>query len=178
MNPARGEAKALECSVDFMATVNVTHLRQDTLDIEVGPDWGRALLALSVVLAWVLGGALGWPTGGAALLWLAAGALLDPVAAVIASRALRTRRYTLARAPGRLMFDGEPLDLARVELRLLEWPWVKRPRAYELSLWMLTSSGPVSLPLGRFSTMVKASGLSGDLEEFLQQAGIKQPRRV
>lgn len=161
-----------------MPSVSITSARSDTLEVAIGRRWGRAVAAVSVVVAWFASGMLA-PTGASfAALWIAGLVLLIPGSAVVAARALRARRVTLARTPGRLMLDGEPVELARVELRLLEWPLVKRPRAYELSLWMLTAGGPIDMPLGRFPTMVQAASLSGELEEFLAQAGVKQPGKV
>ncbi len=161
-----------------MPRVLVNAPRPDTLEIEVGPDRARAL-GLTVLASALAGLYAALPlAGGWALFALAVGALAWPWLAVLVVRALRPQHFTVTRSPGRLFFDGEPLELARVELRLLQWPLLQQPRGYALSLWMLTSGGPVDLPLGLFPDLLSATGRSGDLEDFLQKAGVKQPGRV
>lgn len=161
-----------------MAHVSISQTRSDCLEIEVGRRWARAGWALALALSWALLYLVAPLTAGWALALLVLGVGVESAAAVLLARALKTHHFVLSRTPGRLMLDGEPLELARVELRLLHWPVVRRPRGYALSLWMLTSAGPLDLPLGSFKTMVQAAGLSGELEEFLQLAGVRQPGRV
>ena len=85
-------------------------------------------------------------------------------------RSARGAERTLVRTNGRLLLDGEPLDMARVELRVLKWPLTSVPNGYALSLWVMTASGPEDVPIGQFPTMLEATALSGTLEEFVQRA--------
>jgi hypothetical protein len=112
------------------------------------------------------------------LVLLLVGAVLLPLLTLGWLRAMRRRRRTLVRATGRLLLDGEPVELARVELRVREWPIIKRPAGYRLSLWVMTSSGPEDILLGEHRTLMKASGAAGVLEDFLQRANVKQPGRT
>jgi hypothetical protein len=86
-------------------------------------------------------------------------------------RALRRSRHLLVRRSGKLWLDGEALELARVELRLLQRPLLRSPAGYELSLWALTVTGdPIEVRLDRFGSMLGAAQVSGQLEEFLERA--------
>ena len=158
-----------------MRRVIVHQPRPDCLEIHEGRAWSTAAAALAgiVALAGVLAavpGALGWW----ALAWcVALGAL--PVLAVHFTRALRTRDRAVVRTPGRLLLDGEPLELARVELRVTHWPLTKVPTGCALSLWVMTATGPEDISLGHFNSMFAAAPLSGQLEEFVQRAGTKAP---
>jgi hypothetical protein len=103
---------------------------------------------------------------------------LFPAIAVALLRFGRTQERTLVRANNRLLLDGEPLDLARVELRVIKMPVTRVPTGYALSLWVMTASGPEDVPIGRFSTLIEASALSGQLEDFVQRANVKQHRHA
>lgn len=161
-----------------MPRITVTQPRADCLVIEQGRDWlqavplAAAVLALALLGAWARGSELGGI--GVALAGLAA----LPWTAVLAVRGLRRRTSTLVRSSGKLLLDGEPLELARVETRVKAWPVLKTPRAYSLSLWMLTLSGPDDLPLGEFPTLLAASSRAGLCEEFLQKAGATETHRA
>jgi hypothetical protein len=120
---------------------------------------------LALALAWVgFQGSLGVPI--AALAFLGA-----PLLVLQGVRALRRSRHLLVRRSGKLWLDGEALELARVELRLLQRPLLRSPAGYELSLWALTVTGdPIEVRLDRFGSMLGAAQVSGQLEEFLERA--------
>lgn len=101
-----------------------------------------------------------------------------PFAAVSFSRAMKRSTYVVVRTPGRLFLNGEPLEMARVELRVRQWPFTSRPRGYDLSLWVMTSIGPDDLSLGFFTTLMKASNVSGAIEDFVQRANVKSTGRA
>jgi hypothetical protein len=77
-----------------------------------------------------------------------------------------------------MMLDGEPLELARVELRVTHWPLIKSPTGYALSLWVMTASGPEDVALGHFTSMLEASRVGGHLEEFIARSSSRQPGRT
>ena len=59
------------------------------------------------------------------------------------------------------------------------WVIITRvPTGYALSLWVMTASGPEDVPIGRFATLIEASNLSGQLEDFVQRANVKQHRHA
>lgn len=161
-----------------MSRVHLSQPRPDCIVLEQGPDVRRAVLwALPTVFYW-LGFrpfSLGSP---ATLAWVVVGLVVLPLATLKAVRALKRRQYTLVRTTGRLLLDGEPLELARVELRVVKMPITRVPTGYDLSLWVMTAAGPQDLPLGRYRTLIDASRVSGDLEEFVQRAGNKQHKHV
>jgi hypothetical protein len=161
-----------------MPRVTITQPRSDCLIIERGAQWSALVPVALVSLG--LGGAfwLARPFEGWSLLLTIVSAVLLPVLAVAGARAVRPRTATLVRTQGRLLLDGEPLELARVELRVRSWPFSKQPRGYELSLWMLTLTGPEDLPLGRFPTLLAASASAGQCEEFVQKANASEPHRA
>lgn len=168
MRRARRGAK-----LPVMAQVRVTQPRPEQVVIDIGRAWLRAALALVLVAAWAglwLAGADGLSTWA---LW-ALGLVTVPLLGVVLIRALRAQRRTLVRSSGRLLLDQEPLELARVELRMLHLPVTKVPTGYALSLWVLTASGPEDIPLGRYRTLLEASRVSGTLEDFVQRASVKQ----
>jgi hypothetical protein len=74
-----------------------------------------------------------------------------------------------------LLLDGEPIDMARVELRLAHHRLSARPPRYRLSLWLVTSAGPRDVALGSFPTLLEASSAAGQMEEFVQKANLRQP---
>lgn len=145
--------------------IDLHQTRSDCVTIDLRPDWARvagwavALGLLAALTVWL-----------EAPLWLLAlDAVVAPVAVIALRRAATRRVRTLVRAQGRLLLDGEPLELARVELRVRRWPFTKTPRGYSLSLWVMTASGPEDLPVGDFVTMLDATARSGTLEDFVQR---------
>jgi hypothetical protein len=90
----------------------------------------------------------------------------------------KAEERTLVRANNRLLLDGEPLDMARVELRVMKMMITGVPTGYALSLWVMTASGPEDVPIGRFATLLEATATSGALEDFVQRANVKQHRHV
>ncbi len=161
-----------------MRRVRLTHPRPDCVLVDVGGNWRRgaayaAALAVVALVMW-----LPEPGSFAGFLALTLGALTCLPLGVLLLRTVRTRHHTLVRSGGRLLLDGDPLELARVELRVTQWPVVKVPTGYALSLWVMTLIGPDEVPLGQFKTMVEAASISGQLEEFLARANVKHPRHV
>jgi hypothetical protein len=161
-----------------MRRVRLTHPRPDCVLVDVGRDWRQAAggaAALGVVAALMLA-----PDPGtfAGILALVLGALTFLPLGVLLSRALARREHLLVRSTGRLLLDGDPLELARVELRVMQWPLINRPTGYALSLWVMTLVGPDEVPLGQFSTMLEAATISGELEDFIGRANARQPRHV
>jgi hypothetical protein len=128
------------------------------------------VLPFVLTVAWC--GVLVWVSATPTILVLAsAGVMVLPLVLVRAFRSARARRNVLVRAPGRLLLDGEPLEVARVELRVLRHWLFRTPRGYGLSLWALVGRGePVDVELGRFVSMLDASLVSGQMEEFLERA--------
>lgn len=161
-----------------MRRISVTQSRPDYMVIHVGRDRARLVLwsATFLVLASLLFLTKLSTAGGAFVLM--ADVVLLPVIAVALVRLGRTQERTLVRANSRLLLDGEPLELARVELRVLKMPITRVPTGYLLSVWVMTASGPEDLPIGRFATLIEASALSGQLEDFVQRANVKQHRHA
>lgn len=161
-----------------MRSVRLTQSRTDCLTIEVGRDWRRGGALAGCVGFTVL--LMKLPETGtfAGLLAVALGSLVCVAIAVLLSRALSSSEHTLVRSTGRLLLDGDPLELARVELRVLQLPVLRRPQGYVLSLWVMTLIGPDEVPLGHYRTLLDASNVSGQLEEFIQRANLKQHRVI
>ena len=161
-----------------MRRISVTQSRPDYMVVHVGRDrarlvlWGSTLLALAGMLAW------GDLSTAAGQLTLIVDLVIFPILAVALMRLAKKQERTLVRANSRLLLDGEPLEMARVELRVLKMPITRVPTGYALSLWVMTASGPEDVPIGRFSTLIEASNLSGQLEDFVQRANVKQHRHA
>ena len=161
-----------------MRRISVTQSRPDYMVVHVGRDrarlvlWGSTLLALAGMLAW------GDLSTAAGQLTLIVDLVIFPILAVALMRLAKKQERTLVRANSRLLLDGEPLEMARVELRVLKMPITRVPTGYALSLWVMTASGPEDVPIGRFSTLIDASNLSGQLEDFVQRANVKQHRHA
>lgn len=153
--------------------VKVTQPQPDCVVIEQGRSYGLAALGVAGVAAWA-GALVALGDTAAGLVWIVVGLVALPTAVLAALRALRTRTRSLVRTTGRLLLDGEPIELARVELRVSKFPVTRVPTGYVLSLWVMSSSGPEDILLGRFPTLLDASTLSGTLEEFVQRASVKQ----
>jgi hypothetical protein len=162
-----------------MRRVRLTHPRPDCVLVDVGRDWRQAAgiaAGLTVVVALMLSPEAGTFAG---ILALVLGALTCVPLGVLLARALTTREHLLVRSTGRLLLDGDPLEMARVELRVTQWPLINRPTGYALSLWVMTLVGPDEVPLGQFATMLEAATLSGELEDFIGKANARQqPRHV
>lgn len=161
-----------------MRRISVTQTRPDYMVVHVGRDrsrlvlWAVTLVALCGMLALVD------LSSGAGLFTLFLDLAIFPVIAVALLRLARTHERNLVRANNRLLLDGEPLEMARVELRVLKMPITRVPTGYGLSLWVMTASGPEDVPIGRFATLLEASALSGQLEDFVQRANVKQHRHA
>lgn len=155
--------------------VRLTQPRSDCLMVERGRAWGRfgasaaGVLLASTVLALVD------LSSGAGLLLIALAASVISVLAIVMARAAKIATWTLVRTQGRLLVDGEPLELARVELRVAQMPITRVPTGYTLSLWLMSTAGPIDIPLGTYRTLIEASGVSGTVEDFVQRANVKQP---
>jgi hypothetical protein len=161
-----------------MRRVQLDQSRNDCVSIVVGRDWRRSGLLLLALLA--VTGLMLLPERGswASVLAFVLGSLTCITVAALLARAMRVRAHTLVRSSGRLLLDGDPLELARVELRVTQLPLVKVPTGYALSLWVMTLVGPDEVPLGRYRTLLEASLVSGALEDFVQRANVRQPRHV
>jgi hypothetical protein len=147
--------------------VRISQPRSECVVVERGRRWRRfALAAVGVMAGGVAVGLLplDTPPGLAALLF-----------SVAMVRAVRPATWTLVRTQGRLLVDGEPLEMARVELRVDQMPITRVPTGYTLSLWVMTAAGPIDIPLGTFRTLIDASLISGTIEDFVQRANVKQP---
>jgi hypothetical protein len=155
--------------------VRISQPRSECVVVERGRRWRRfALAAVGVMGGGVAVGLLplDTPPGLAALLLLAP---LLSVFSVAMVRAVRPATWTLVRTQGRLLVDGEPLEMARVELRVDQMPITRVPTGYTLSLWVMTAAGPIDIPLGTYRTLIDASLISGTIEDFVQRANVKQP---
>lgn len=161
-----------------MRRITINQSRPDCLEVRIGPDrhgvavWGLALVAAASLLV------LADLATGPGLLLLLLSFLAFPPLALRVLRLARAQVRSLVRTNGRLLLDGEPLELGRVELRVLKMPITNVPTGYALSLWVMTAAGPEDLPIGRFRTLLEASALSGQLEEFVQRANLKQHRHA
>ncbi len=133
-----------------------------------------AIVPLVGVVAWVstlvaIGplsfyGMLSIGVGLGVLLWLV------PKLAV----AVKAFEITLTQNEGALSVDGELLESARVETRVLFTYFTKNPKGYSLSLWMLFSQGGSrDVELGRFSNLLEASQASWTIEAFLATASTR-----
>ena len=144
-----------------MRKISVTHSRPDYMVIHVGRDrarlivWGATFLTLLGMLALV-----DFSTAAGAFVLIVDMAIL-PILGVALLRLARTQERTLVRANNRLLLDGEPLEMARVELRVIKMPITRVPTGYALTVWVMTASGPEDVPIGRFATLLEASALSG-----------------
>ncbi len=161
-----------------MRRISVTQSRPDYMVVQVGRDrarlivWGLTLLTL--VAMWAL---VDLSTAGGVFV-LMVDMVIFPVIAVALMRFAKTQERTLVRANNRLLLDGEPLEMARVELRVIKMPITRVPTGYMLTVWVMTASGPEDVPIGRFATLIEASALSGQLEDFVQRANVKQHRHA
>lgn len=155
--------------------VRLTQPRSDCLVVERGRAWGRFAFGLVAVGLLSVSLAVVDLSTGAGLTLLVLVAPLLALFAILMLRAARVATWTLVRAQGRLLVDGEPLELARVELRVAQMPVTRVPTGYTLSLWMMTSAGPVDIPLGTWRTLIEASHISGTVEDFVQRANVRQP---
>ena len=160
-----------------MRRISITNTRADCLQVRVGRDLSQvglwsALFAAVTALLFVIDREHPVWLG----LWFVSLPLLSAVAVAV-SRFARVTERTLVRANGRLLLDGEPIELARVELRVMK-SLGRMPRGYALSLWVMTAVGPEDLPIGHSRTLLEASMLSGQVEEFVQRANVKQHRHA
>ncbi len=118
-------------------------------------------------------------TGNIAVTVLFLAGVVVPLVTVKALRAAVAKRHVLVRSPGRLLLDGEPLEAARVELRVIKHWLLRRPHRYALSLWALVGRGEqIDVELGQYPSMLEASQLSGQMEEFLERARQRAPGRA
>lgn len=157
----------------------VSRVAVDVLEIRrrssLLPVWSAVLL----LTCWVA--LLAWRGASSrdGLALLAAGLVVVPWVAVRLARGLRPERRVLVRSAGKLLLDGQPLDVARIELRVARHPILRVPSGYALSLWGMELDGhPVDLELGRFLTMLDASRAAGELEEFLEVAKAARTARA
>jgi hypothetical protein len=136
-------------------------------------------LVFPLLLAATFATGLWFSAGSIALAMGVVAIVLLPLVTVKAVRAAVSKRHVLVRQPGRLLLDGEPLEAARVELRVLKHWLLRRPQRYALSLWALVGRGEqLDVSLGSYASMLEASQLSGQMEEFLERARQRAPGRA
>lgn len=93
-----------------------------------------------------------------------------PVLWVFALRSARSRKVLLRREGQRVFCNGEELEVARIENRVV-FSLLKVPRAYALSLWGLTIEGrAIEVSLGELPDLFAASKMAGTVEDFLAQS--------
>ncbi|MFT3840876.1 MAG: hypothetical protein QM723_28055 [Myxococcaceae bacterium] len=93
-----------------------------------------------------------------------------PVLWVFALRSARSRKVLLRREGQRVFCNGEELEVARIENRVV-FSLLKVPRAYALSLWGLTIEGrAIEVALGELPDLFAASKMAGTVEDFLAQS--------
>lgn len=161
-----------------MRRIRVNQTRPEALVLHVGADWQGLALWGSATLACAGLLAVADLSTGVGFLLLLLESLALPALVIRTLRMGQRRERSLVRTNGRLLLDGEPLDLARVELRVLKMPITNVPTGYALSLWVMTAAGPEDIPIGRSRTLLEASALSGQLEDFVQRANLKQHRHA
>jgi hypothetical protein len=148
-------------------------IRQDCVTIQVGIDSARLVWAVLLFCVWALPAMFLTSSGGWFLAWVALGVFFLPPIFLMARRALVRTHYSFVRSDGRLLLDGELLELARVELRAREFRLLRRYTHYELSLWLMTFGGPLDVPVGTYASLLQASKGAGQLEEFVKTASQK-----
>ena len=132
-----------------------------------------------VFITAAFGAGIWFTSGNLAISVLFMAAIVVPLVTVKAIRAAVAKRHVLVRSPGRLLLDGEPLEAARIELRVIKHWLLRRPHRYALSLWALIGRGEqLDVELGQYSSMLEASQLSGQMEEFLERARQRAPGRA
>jgi hypothetical protein len=90
------------------------------------------------------------------------------------SAALRTFHITLSNEQGTVRVDGELLEAARVETRVVTTFFTQDPKGYSLSLWVVFAEGSSrDVELGRFKTLLEVSQASWTIESFLATASVK-----
>lgn len=161
-----------------MRVIRLSQPRSDCLIVNEGRDWRRATVGVVLLAAWLTVALLVSSESGASVLYSLLSVVVLPVAVVAVQRLLRKRTLSVIRMPGRLLLNGEPIELARVELRVTHVPVLKTPTGYALSLWVMTATGPDDVPLGHFESMFEASKVGGHLEEFIGRVSSRQPGRT
>ena len=93
-----------------------------------------------------------------------------PLLWVLALRGARSRKVRLRREGARVFCNGEELEVARIENRVV-FSLLKVPRAYALSIWGLTIEGrALEVSLGELPDLFAASKMAGTVEDFLAQS--------
>jgi hypothetical protein len=160
-------------------STRIQRISSDALDVRKGPKAASLLGAVAVLGVWLV--LLLWrgPQSRDGLALWVSGLFLIPWTGLRLWRAARQQRHVLVRGSGRLLLDGQPLDVARIETRLVRHPLLRIPRGYSVSLWGMEIDGrPVELELGRHKTLMDASRAAGDLEDFLELARAERPERA
>jgi hypothetical protein len=161
----------------FESTTHVQHPQEDTyVVVKRGNRLGVAVL---LVGALALLGLPGLPRESAVLfgLMLTAAVILAPVFAIAAWRALRPVSRVIVRRKGQVLVDGDPVEFARVELRVLEPRFRRAARGYALSFWVMAPNGPEDILVGSYASLLSAAIHAEEWEVFLRKADLKQPGR-
>ena len=133
-----------------------------------------AIAPAAAILVWVGLVVFIGPTTLYGMILLGAGAGCLPWLLPKLSAALRNFEVTLTHAQGTVRVDGEPLEAARVESRVVTTFFTRDPKGYSLSLWVLFCEGSSrDVELGHFKTLLDVSQASWTLEAFLATASIK-----
>jgi hypothetical protein len=157
----------------------IQRISADALDIRRGPRPLGLLGAAAALTVWLA--LLLWrgPESRDGLALWVTGVFLVPWVALRVWRGSRRERHVLTRGGGRLVLDGQPLDVARIETRLVRHWLLRLPRGFAVSLWGMEVDGrPVELELGRHATLMDAARAAGELEEFLELARAERPQRA
>jgi hypothetical protein len=137
--------------------------------LEVVTPRSLRLALLTVVLTALVGVELLGELDGFHLAVALVTALPLPFLWVLALRAAANHHVRLKREGGRVFCNGEELEVARIENRVV-LSLFQVPRAYSLSLWGLTVEGrAVEVALGELPDLFASSKMAGTLEDFLAQ---------
>lgn len=156
-----------------MRGVEFQQATEEMLTIRRRRSWRAAIVPLLALTGWVCVLAMIGPASLYGMIVLAVGAGILPWLLPRLSAAVRNFEITLARSPSGVLVDGEPLESARVESRVVCTFFTQDPKGYSLSLWVLfVEGGSRDVELGRFRTLLDVSQASWTIEAFLATASI------
>ncbi len=161
-----------------MDAISVSHPQDDMyIVVRRGKRVRVAVLVLAVMGLMVLNAVPRESTVLSALI-LIISLFSAPVFAVAAVRAWVSHERVVVRRPGQLLVDGDPVEFARVELRVVEPGLRRRVKGFALSLWVMGANGPEDIVLGTFPSLLTASTYAEEWEGFLAKANLKQSGRT